>query len=463
MRNNTNSNRFDLCFHTGQDIESVDFFIHMKSELEKHGIKTIAFSLNPQMGELWKNRGMNDYIILPQYNGIPDVDWATQFAKSLGIHNYRSLYLTEKIFSDFDEKYCIQKMARLIHGVSFLKDSPKAKLYCTFPGDEFDHNTFRLLSRLHGGHTIYVTATNMAGRIAIFENEDRYWNIPKKPIMEPKDDDICQLKQYINEYTTKKTILWGDPKDRDIKWEWNYPIRFLKRSAKSFKTRNISPQWTNVKSLRSYILRAYRRYACNKYYTDRNEFRDDKTFVYFPLHYPLDSQLTLRGKPFLDQAAIVETIAQYLPYPLTLLVKEHPHARGFYKVSDIRRIAKLPNVKILHPFTNSHDLITKAKGIITINSSVGYEGILYRKPVITMGRSFYRGHGVTIDVESLYELESAFEQMENFSISEEQVINFLWKMKSNSYEAIDIFDQSSKNAEMMSEAFSGYLNKKRSS
>jgi hypothetical protein len=449
---------FDLCLHTGQGLKAVDWFIDLKKAFESAGISVMAFTLNNEIGRVWQEKGMHDYIVLPEYNGSIDIPASAAFAKNLGITNFRSLYLTQQIFWDLSEEFCQNKVASYIHALRSLKEFPKARFYWTFGGDEFDHNCLRLLSRMHGGRTIYSQPTNMPGRIAIFENEDRYWKIPDTNLPEPDEKEIQLLKDYITDYIGKKTILWGDPLDRDLKWDWDYPIRFVKRIKKSWESRDLRPQTTNSYTIKQFLSRIYNRNGSKHFYSSADKFiNDEEPFIYFPLHYPKDSQLTLRGKPFLNQVSIVETVSRYVPYPYTLLVKEHPLARGWYPVSDIKKMASLPNVKLIHPFTNSHDLIPNAKAIIAINSSVGYEGILYRKPVITMGKSFYRDQGVTIDVESLYELEQAFEQMDSFVLTENEVLNFLWRMKYFSYSVISYFDNSKENIKYIVAAIKHFL------
>jgi len=449
---------FDICLHTGQGSEAIDWFIELKKEFNSKGISVIAFTLNEELGKAWQGKGMYDFIVLPEYKGEINIPEAAEFAKSLGISNFRSLYQTPQVFYDLSEEFCQRKMACYIHALQGLKDVPKAKIYWTYGGDEFDHNCLRLLSRMHNGKTIYSQSANIKGRMVIFKNEDRYWKIPSNSIPEPEEEEVEWIKNYIVEYTKAKTILWGNPKDRDIKWEWNYPIRFLKRIRRSQKLKNENPESTNSYKLKTYFLRTYNRFFSKQYYSNSTPYTSGKEdFVYFPLHYPKDSQLTLRGKPFMDQASIIETVARYVPYPYTLVVKEHPHARGWYKTSDIKKMASLPNVKLIHPFTNSHEIIPNAKGIIAINSSVGYEGIIYRKPVITMGRSFYRNCGVTIDVNSLYELEQAFERMESFSLTNDDIINFLWRMKYFSYPVVSYFDRSPENRALIVKAAEHYL------
>lgn len=439
---NKGNNIFDLCFHTGQDLSAVEWFIDLKQEFEKNGITVMAFTTNPELGIEWDKRSMHDYIVLPEYHGKINVPDAANFVNSLGFNNFRSLYQTPQFFYDLKENFCQQKMAGYVHALQGISSNFRAKVYLTFGGDEFDHNCLRILSRMHKGRTIYSHICNLPDRFVLFENEERYWKIPNRSIPQPNNEDLESIRNYIRNYIGSKNILWGDPKETDVKWKWAYPLKIIKRIPRSLKLKKSNPQSSNWVIVKDFLKRVVRRFISKGYYMNISTFVNGNVpFVYFPLHYPKDSQLTLRGKPFLNQASIVETVSRYLPYPYILLVKEHPHARGWYKISEIKRMSKLPNVRLIHPFTNSHIIIPKSKAIIAINSNVGYEGIMYKKPVITMGKSFYKGQGLTIDVDSLYDLENAFEQMETFILDDLEVLKFIWKMKSFSYPLKDYFNK----------------------
>lgn len=458
MINYMKKEKYDLCFHTGQDIKAVDWFIDLKKKFESKGISVIAFSLNPLLGLEWDKKGMQDYYILEEYKGEIDVPEAASFVKQLGINNFRLLYQTEQLFYNLDEHYCQNKIASYIKTIRESKNLPNAKLYITFAGDEFDHNCLRLISRAMNGKTLYTTVANLEGRFVIFENEERYWKVPKASLNQPSENDINSLIDYIINYIEKQTIFF--PVDRDPKFFSKYFLKIISRFKKSRELENIRPQFTNLKIIRNFLSLKYNKYKSEKYYSNYNNLKFTlNDFVYFPLHYPRDSQLTLRGKPFLNQFNLVNVLSTYLPYPYVLIVKEHPNARGYFSAREIRAISKLPNVKIIHPNTNSHAIIPKAKAIVVINSSVGFESILYKKPVITFGRSFYREQGLTIDVDSLYDIEAAFDRIENFEINESDILDFLWRIKQYSYPISAYFDKSNENTEDIAAAITDYINK----
>ena len=124
-------------------------------------------------------------------------------------------------------------------------------------------------------------------------------------------------------------------------------------------------------------------------------------YIFFPLHVHNDAQTTLRAVQFFRQDRTAELIAHALPKGLKLYVKQHPHGAGLIPLEQIKKIANLPNTRLVPPDINSHDLIEKSEAIITINSDVGWEGLLHQKPVIVLDKPFYSHKGITFDVDDM--------------------------------------------------------------
>jgi len=162
---------------------------------------------------------------------------------------------------------------------------------------------------------------------------------------------------------------------------------FVNKFEETYSTRILV--WRYVKSV-------LRRTTLGLYY---NRLPDDMSGdVFFPLHNPFDMQILVRAPHCFRQEYVVEMISRALPQGVRLFVKEHPVSIGWYSFRALRKCAGLPNVVLLHPRESSHEVVRRCRAVITINSKVGYEALAYYKPVITLGASFYRGHGATFDV-----------------------------------------------------------------
>jgi hypothetical protein len=146
-----------------------------------------------------------------------------------------------------------------------------------------------------------------------------------------------------------------------------------------------------------------------------------RPFVYFPLHVTDDYKIKRVIPHCVDQASIIELIAASLPQGIDLVLKEHPMSIGRNPLSLLRRLTRHANVRLVEPYTSSHELIQRAEAVAVISSTVGLEALLYGRPVLTVGQPFYSGYGVTVDVDSL----DATAELLRFTPDREQTRRFL--------------------------------------
>jgi len=117
-------------------------------------------------------------------------------------------------------------------------------------------------------------------------------------------------------------------------------------------------------------------------------------FVFYPLHF-LPEGGVFDHKELFDEFYLIQQISKKLPIDLNIVVKPHPAI--FNKGSEImdlnyyRAFLKIPNVQIVSPSVNSHYLIKKSVGIISVSSSVALESIIYKKNSINYAQNEFDG------------------------------------------------------------------------
>jgi capsule polysaccharide export protein KpsC/LpsZ len=107
----------------------------------------------------------------------------------------------------------------------------------------------------------------------------------------------------------------------------------------------------------------------------------------------------------------VEQVAKSLPAGWWLVVKEHPASLGRRPVSFYRRLAQIPGVLLLDPALDSHSLILRARAVVTITGTVGWEAVLYRRPVITLGDVFFNRYEGVCHVANVRDLPEALQRL----------------------------------------------------
>jgi hypothetical protein len=108
-------------------------------------------------------------------------------------------------------------------------------------------------------------------------------------------------------------------------------------------------------------------------------------FAFYPLHAEPEVALSIQGRPYVNQIETMRTIARSLPAGMLLVTKEHPRSIGYHPPSYYDKLLEIPNVRIADPYVESSDVIRHAALVTSVWSFVGFEAILRRKPLVSLG------------------------------------------------------------------------------
>ena len=148
----------------------------------------------------------------------------------------------------------------------------------------------------------------------------------------------------------------------------------------------------------------------------QTEIRDlSQKYIFFPLQVYHDTQILFHHawiKNISHLIDIVRRATRYLPQGWRVLAKEHPQCTQRYQVGAMEDDNFL--------FANGNptpDLIKNASLIVTLNSSVGLEAMLFDKPVVTLGQAFYAFDGLTQQCNSAEDVFEVFKNPEQVSFN----------------------------------------------
>jgi hypothetical protein len=210
----------------------------------------------------------------------------------------------------------------------------------------------------------------------------------------------------------------GEDRDNDYLRPW----RLLHRNAS---------EWTRVRAARPFY----------------DGLDSSRPFVYFPLHVTDDYKITRIIPHCVDQVSLVEQVADALPVGHDLVLKEHPMSIGRNSMRLLRRLRRRPNVRLVEPYTSTHELIERSEAVAVISSTVGLEALLYDKPVLTLGQPFYSGFDVTLDVDSFAEIREKVPELLRFRPDPERINRFLHAAMRACYAGAPVLvDRSEENA-----------------
>lgn len=156
-------------------------------------------------------------------------------------------------------------------------------------------------------------------------------------------------------------------------------------------------------------------------------------YVYFPLHMQPESSTLLFGKYYCDQISVVENIAKNTPSTHMVYVKEHPSRLGHRPNWYHKKIASIPNVRLIHPRSDNLKIIEGSDLVITISGTAGYEALTYYKPVILLGSAFYSKCSEVIKLTAWDELPDLIKYWVDEKVNKYEINMFLKAHKESTY------------------------------
>jgi hypothetical protein len=115
-------------------------------------------------------------------------------------------------------------------------------------------------------------------------------------------------------------------------------------------------------------------------------------YVLYPLHFQPESSTMVQGPLYVDQLALLRDIAVSLPADHRLYVKEHVSSRGRRPIEFYEQVRAIPAVRLLGPDEDTWTLIREASVVAVITGTVGWEGLMFGKPVVSFGEVFFNVH-----------------------------------------------------------------------
>lgn len=306
-----------------------------------------------------------------------------------------------------------------------------------------------------GSIVFNLTRSKTDGYFVITTEEYQKWNRLENAYKNDKYDNIEleKAKKYVNDFLEKKyKPKWyyvenkkiGSNKENNIKK--NSIFNKIKNVIRAYKY----PEnfFVRKKSIISKINNKIKNINKTSHYKkiEWDTFDDDMNYFIFPLHVYPEATVNLLSPYYSNQVDLIRQISLALPPGVLLYVKEHPAVIGkrenikFYK-----EIQKLKDVKLIDPLLDPHEVIRKSLGIITISSTMGFEAIMYNKPIILFGDSFYKIYKHAYFINNIRELNDILRKVKNIEISDIEVYKFISAYLNELYEG-NLYFYKDKNA-----------------
>lgn len=399
------------------------------------------------------------------YEEIPD-DSLQHYLAGFEIANIRNLFMHERLgYNRKDERALARKTLHYLQVLDDLFARQKVRCVIQELGGFAATQAVFYAARKHNISNIYYEPACFPKRV-FFNINTIYSEIPKE-IMEgtPSHENMAWSQKYIDEYFQSKRVI-VPLKDRHSFRDMKVGRMFNKMNAKRLSSKLYRKYISREREefdeigyvIKFNLMKLLRRSLLSRLYSLKDARECDEKFIYYPFHVPHDVQLSVRSRAFYVQEAFVDYLSRVLPYGYKLYVKEHPASIGAHSYSQLRRLLKNNrNIRLVHPRVNSFHLIEKAALVVTVNSKVGFEALMQNKKVLVVGKAFYRGRGLTYDVDDLDRLEEKIaEALKGPLPKVEDVRSFIAKLYQWSYPC-ELFDDSPENQSVTFDSLSRYL------
>lgn len=145
-----------------------------------------------------------------------------------------------------------------------------------------------------------------------------------------------------------------------------------------------------------------------------------KSFIFLPLQVLDDAVQQLAHIPLLELLAALLEHARTEHAPLVL--KRHPACKDSRVETLLKRAARTPGVTLTT--ASIHDILPRARAVVTINSGVGLEALIHERPVILAGRAEYAY--ACAQVSSVEELRATLNGLDFDQAWRERIRRFLY-------------------------------------
>jgi hypothetical protein len=414
--------RVKFLFLTIQGFES-SFYGRVGQELARLGNDVEHVTVSRRASEVHRARGIRSRSLPELAPQLTDGDVDMQRLRielEYGLGSIEELYRADPDIAHRSDEWCVRRTVRDVLALERALDELQPDVIVPEVGREMPRLAAHEVARARGIPTLFLFYTIFPNPLRLYVDTMHAPIVPPESLRPLTPDEQRQVDEFKREFVERSEPI------RPLR-RHKLTTRRLRRLAGytvvKLRERGESPYLRPGRWAVDFGREAVRARVARLAYSD---LEPGRPYVYFPLHDTEDYKIKRVIPQFADQTPVVEGLAAALPRGYDLVLKEHPASVGQNRLELLRRLSRSENVRLVSPRTSSHDLIRNADAVAVISSTVGLEALLYEKPVLTLGRPFYSGFGVTVDIESVAELPDAVPEVLALRPAPDRIDSFLW-------------------------------------
>ncbi len=245
-----------------------------------------------------------------------------------------------------------------------------------------------------------IGSARMPGLLSVYSGGPQEWNLTKEKVREIRErglraDERKDAEVFVEGFRNRPERPTGMQTRARLPTADREDIGRFADLSKRYLSDPLNPTLTSpVQALRQRALRLARNRASHSLELFDQPAAGER-YVLYPIHFQPEASTLVQAPYYLDQAALIEDMSKSLPVGYRLYVKEHVSNRGRRPLAFYNRIRDTFGVRLLGPDEDTWSLIRGAAAIAVITGTVGWEGLLFGKPVITFGDVFYNECALT--------------------------------------------------------------------
>jgi hypothetical protein len=403
--------------------EETDFFRRVGEELVRRGHEVAHTTISRHGAEELRARGHRAWCVpdLLEAAGTGDADAETaRIEETYPILSLRNVWRTDRACAGRPEPECLDRTLRYFRAFEQLFDEYRPDVLVPEVGSETVRFVSHLVARERGVTVPYIFQTIFPGNFRLYLDEYEGPIFPAEELRPLTAEERAEAETYVRNYNEAREPTLPHRRSRVT----TSKLRDFVRHLRVKRTHDRDNEYLAP----SRFVSNYLRQNLNALFVRRMSeplASTDRPFVYFPLHVTDDFKVKRVIPHCVDQAAIIEQIAEALPQGYDVVLKEHPWAIGKMPLEMMRRLTRRRNIRLVDAYTNSHELIQRSAAVVVISSTVGLEAILYAHPVLTLGAPFFSGYGVTVDVDDFAEIRDKVPAVLEFRPDPERCLEFV--------------------------------------
>lgn len=380
-----------------------ELFHRMAERLRAYGVTEFSgFAWGKAQAGALANRGI-DYSplvvftqdLLPKYGDAPpDLAWLQQRERELGISIQRMISAERHLLAGRTWEQIMRMAEVALREIAATYDRVRPDFVFSEDISCFHSYVHYVLAKERGIPFWCITSARLPYRLALYSEgmqhfetiNAKYADYQKHGLTAPQRS---AAEAYLTEFRDRPRRPSGMSTRAAAPGMGRADLDILKLSAKRYFGDRDDP--TSLKPWQV-VTQRVRRIARIRAAEALDVFEqpvEGESFVLYPIHFQPEASTLVQGPMYVDQLSLLEDMARSLPIGYRLYVKEHLSNRGRRPLEFYTALKRIPSVRLLGPDADTWALIKQASAIAVITGTMGWEGLLYDKPVITFGDVFY--------------------------------------------------------------------------